>query len=130
MVEALGKIQSLKPQELNNSGTASRQGEDNIEHSKEQDSNNEVADAEKTFDAQVSLAEKDGEGRPKQPTLESPRIGNPISHGQVVDISKQMKEGGMEPCRLEILLKGSRIYVPPPPPKPEPVSSIPPSSVS
>ncbi|KAH7369556.1 endoplasmic reticulum-based factor for assembly of V-ATPase-domain-containing protein [Rhexocercosporidium sp. MPI-PUGE-AT-0058] len=57
-----------------------------------------------------------------EPTLSNPRIGNSISHGQVVAISQKMKAQKLQPCRLEDLLKGARVYVPPPPPKPEPTS--------
>ena len=60
-----------------------------------------------------------------EPTLSNPRIGSPISHGQVVDLSQAMKAQMLRPCRLEDLLKGARLYIPPPPPKPEPVRSHP-----
>lgn len=56
-----------------------------------------------------------------EPNLLNPRIGNPISHGQVIDLSKDMKARGLHPYRLEDLLKAARVYVAPPPPKPEPV---------
>ena len=58
-----------------------------------------------------------------EPSLENPKVGNPISHGQVIDLSRQLKAQGLSPCSLEVLLKGARFYVPPPPPKKEPVSS-------
>jgi hypothetical protein len=63
-----------------------------------------------------------GEGsNSTEPSLENPKVGNPISHGQAIDLSKQLKALGMQPCNLDILLRGSWIYVPPPPPKLEPV---------
>ncbi|CZR57722.1 uncharacterized protein PAC_07611 [Phialocephala subalpina] len=122
MVEALEKIQSPKPQEFQSSGTTSPHTEDNIQNTKEQGTKNETADAENKGHEELFLAEKGVEAKSDQPTLDSPKIGNPITHGQVVDLSKQMKERRMEPCRLEVLLKGSRIYTPPPPKKAEPTS--------
>ncbi|EQL03650.1 hypothetical protein G6O67_004512 [Ophiocordyceps sinensis] len=55
-----------------------------------------------------------------EPLLAQPAIGEPISHGQVVDLWKRLQSSHASPCSLEMLLKGSRIYVPPPPPRPEP----------
>ncbi len=55
------------------------------------------------------------------PALVEPAVGKPISHGQVVNLSRSLKSRGELPCHLDILLRGSRVYVPPPRPKPEPV---------
>lgn len=60
-----------------------------------------------------------------EPLLAQPAIGEPISHGQVVDLWKRLQSSHASPCSLEMLLKGSRIYVPPPPPRPEPVRAEP-----
>lgn len=60
-------------------------------------------------------------GNNGEPKLSSPAVGNPISHGQIIDLSQDMQSKGLKPGRLEDLLKGVRAYVPPPPPKPEPV---------
>ena len=57
-----------------------------------------------------------------EPLMSNPKVGNPISHGQVVDISRDLKARRIQPNSLEALLKGSRVYVPPPSPKAEPVS--------
>ena len=70
------------------------------------------------------------------PSLEQPVEGNPISHEQIIEISKRLKQireeaGGREVhddnviCYLDVLLRGSRIYVEPPKPKVEPVSMPP-----
>ncbi|KAI5923018.1 endoplasmic reticulum-based factor for assembly of V-ATPase-domain-containing protein [Camillea tinctor] len=57
----------------------------------------------------------------KEPSLKNPAIGNPISHAQVLDIWKQLKtQQNRNDVRLEGLLRGASIYIPPPPPKPEP----------
>lgn len=56
-----------------------------------------------------------------EPTLCNPEMGNPISHGQIVELSQNMKANGLQPCQLEDLLKGARVYIPPPPEKLEPV---------
>jgi|SRR3569833_64818 len=62
-------------------------------------------------------------GTDDEPTLGTPELGSPISHGQVVDLWKQLQVQGKEELSLERLLKGSKVYVPPPKPKAEPVSS-------
>ncbi|KAJ9649024.1 hypothetical protein H2201_002107 [Coniosporium apollinis] len=63
-----------------------------------------------------------------EPSLAVPEVGNPISHGQLIDISKLLKarnklqEDEVEdqdmPYRLNDLLRGSKIHIPPPAPKP------------
>ncbi|KAL2171740.1 hypothetical protein VTG60DRAFT_1738 [Thermothelomyces hinnuleus] len=57
-----------------------------------------------------------------EPSLGAPAVGNPVSHSQIVNLWKALKEAGHGEYTLETLLKGSKIYVPPPPPKPEPSS--------
>lgn len=61
-------------------------------------------------------------GMAPEPSLSGPAIGKPISHGQVMDISRRLKSRGHSSYHLDNLLRGSRVYVPPPPPKAEPVS--------
>ncbi|KAF2477996.1 uncharacterized protein BDR25DRAFT_206999 [Lindgomyces ingoldianus] len=67
-------------------------------------------------------------------SLAEPEVGNPISHGQLIDISKLLKkhadklktpDNDTDPIEyhLNSLLKGSRIYIPPPPPRIEPTSA-------
>ncbi len=56
-----------------------------------------------------------------QPELTHPAVGRAISHGQVVDLWKSLEAAGHAQYTLESLLKGSRVYVPPPAAKPEPV---------
>ncbi|KAK4250061.1 endoplasmic reticulum-based factor for assembly of V-ATPase-domain-containing protein [Corynascus novoguineensis] len=62
-----------------------------------------------------SLLQHDG-----KPSLGEPAVGNPISHSQVVDLWKALRKAGHGEYTLEMLLKGSKVYVPPPPSKPEP----------
>jgi len=57
-----------------------------------------------------------------EPALDEPAVGKPISHGQVVDLWKKLQAANEKEYTLENLLRGSKVYVPPPPPKPEPVS--------
>lgn len=59
-----------------------------------------------------------------EPSLENPKVGNPVSHRQVIDLWKQLKASKISPCSLDIFLRGARVYIPPPPPKPEPVSIV------
>ena len=56
-----------------------------------------------------------------EPSLSQPEVGKPISHGQLVDLWKQLQETSKSAPNLENLLRGAKVYVPPPPPKPEPV---------
>ncbi|KAJ9145336.1 Vacuolar H+-ATPase assembly protein [Pleurostoma richardsiae] len=55
-----------------------------------------------------------------EPSLDDAAVGRPISHGQIVDLWKNLKAAHDAEYTLERLLQGSRVYVPPPPPKPEP----------
>ncbi|KAM7186451.1 Endoplasmic reticulum-based factor for assembly of V-ATPase domain containing protein [Naviculisporaceae sp. PSN 640] len=59
-------------------------------------------------------------GDRNEPSLDDPNTGDPISHGQIVDLWKLVRDKGDGKYTLEMLLKGSRVYSPPPPPKPEP----------
>ena len=69
-----------------------------------------------------------------EPSLEEPAVGNPISHGQVIQLSKYFKHRSKSrenknidarddtlTFDLDTLLRGSKVYVEPPKPKPEPV---------
>ncbi|KAF2240752.1 hypothetical protein BU26DRAFT_441781 [Trematosphaeria pertusa] len=73
---------------------------------------------------------------PSEPSLAGPQPGNPISHSQLIDLSKLLKKHASatstgenqeeEPpvvYTLNTLLRSSKIYIPPPPPKPEPSPS-------
>ncbi|KAJ2972777.1 hypothetical protein NUW58_g9114 [Xylaria curta] len=57
---------------------------------------------------------------PEEPCVKDPAVGKPISHGQILDTMKTLKANGHPGFRLEDMLRGSALYVPPPPPKPEP----------
>jgi hypothetical protein len=67
---------------------------------------------------------------PGEPSLEAPVQGNPISHGQLIDISKFLSTGASNlqldrpdgsrlPAHLSDLLKGCSIYTPPKKPRAE-----------
>ncbi|KAG5916985.1 hypothetical protein E4U42_007425 [Claviceps africana] len=58
--------------------------------------------------------------RTGEPSLIDPAVGNPISHGQIIDLWKTLNRDHQTSPSLEHLLRGSRVYCPPPPPKPEP----------
>jgi TMEM199 family protein len=59
------------------------------------------------------------------PPLDEPALDKPVSHGQLIDISYALKKHYLEageglnqiPCRLDELLRGSQVYIPPLPPK-------------
>lgn len=70
-----------------------------------------------------------------EPSLDQPVEGNPISHGQLIEISEKLKQINEEAegreaqdynviCHMDDLLRGSRIYLEPPKPKVEPVSML------
>ena len=84
--------------------------------------------------------------RPDEPSLADPKPGNPISHSQLIDLSRLLKSHAAQftekeeqqniredtphqdddkpqelmPTTLDALLRNSTIYIPPPPPKKEP----------
>jgi hypothetical protein len=90
--------------------TGATRAEDN-ETSKQQSANKEIV--------------VNGPGSLKEPLLLNPKLGNPISHGQVIDLSRKLKAQDLSPRSLDTLLRGVRVYVPTSPPKPEPVSILP-----
>lgn len=55
--------------------------------------------------------------RDGEPSLEEPAVGNPIAHGQVVEVWKRLRDAGNAEYSLEALLRGAKVYVPPPKPK-------------
>jgi hypothetical protein len=57
-----------------------------------------------------------------EPDLSNARIGNPISHHQIIEIARRMRTRGLQPHTLEMLLKGAKVYIAPPTVKPEPVT--------
>lgn len=59
---------------------------------------------------------------------ESLNLNSPISHDQLIGISRYFKnnpdghdDDNNTPMTLNTLLRGTKVYVPPPPKKPEPV---------
>jgi hypothetical protein len=77
--------------------------------------------------------------REHDPPLDNPEIGQPISHGQVTEISRYFKklvetggavgsalldEGNTPMYHMDQLLKSSKVYMEPPMPKQEPVSGV------
>lgn len=69
-----------------------------------------------------------------EPSLDQPATGNPITHGQIIAISKNLKDTIKHESNekfdtqisyhLDDLLRGSKVYVEPPKPKAEPVGSF------
>ncbi|AEO67950.1 uncharacterized protein THITE_2117138 [Thermothielavioides terrestris NRRL 8126] len=55
-----------------------------------------------------------------EPSLEDAAVGKPVSHSQVVDLWRALQDAGHGEFSLESLLRGSKVYIPPPAPKPEP----------
>ena len=75
-------------------------------------------------DKEISFGRGESKEQFNEPPLSSPKLGNPISHGQVIDLWKELKARSHRPRSLDSLLRGARVYSPPPESKPEPVSAI------
>lgn len=70
-------------------------------------------------------------GEASEPPLDQPALGNPITHGQIIAISKTLREIKTDASdeksetvvsyHLDDLLRGSKVYIEPPKPKAEPV---------
>ncbi|KAH0021302.1 hypothetical protein KCU78_g6184, partial [Aureobasidium melanogenum] len=59
------------------------------------------------------------------PSLSEPTIGAPVSHAQLIQVARFLRETDIpnkNDFRLDALLKGANIYVPPPKPKPQPTA--------
>ncbi|KAF4634503.1 hypothetical protein G7Y89_g3603 [Cudoniella acicularis] len=141
IVEALEKIQSLKPVSTStipptNSSRLERKNNPGAKHGHPIVNQQTLADERRGTEGQekessVTFVPSSASSKPenlekdnrrKDPVLEHPKIGNPISHSQVLDIVQQLKTLALSPSSLEDLLLGVRVYVPPPPPKSEPTS--------
>ncbi|KAG9598940.1 hypothetical protein KCU77_g4019, partial [Aureobasidium melanogenum] len=62
------------------------------------------------------------------PSLSEPTVGAPVSHAQLIQVARSLRESCLpnkNDFRLDALLKGANIYVPPPKPKPQPVCQTP-----
>ncbi|KAG6012813.1 hypothetical protein E4U43_007632 [Claviceps pusilla] len=82
-----------------------------------------IVDGLQTVDVSTGAAALAEEtSQTSEPPLRDPAVGNPISHGQILDLWKTLNTDHDHQASpsLELLLRGSRVYSPPPPPKPEP----------
>ena len=136
IVEALEELQSLQreaDEKTKNQGRKieleenqeDRRGENKTEKEQEDEENrvkNSLSDAKEDVQGFSTAREASKENEQNQPSLWNPKLGNPISHGQVIDLWKESKDRGLHAHSLDALLRGSRVYVPPPKSKPEPVS--------
>jgi TMEM199 family protein len=75
-----------------------------------------IVEALKLLDVSTLTSDQD-----KEPSLTNGEPGKPISHGQIIDVWKQLRANGIQTYTLEGLLRSATVYIPPPPPKPEPV---------
>lgn len=60
------------------------------------------------------------------PPLQQPAVGKPISHRQILHLWRRLQSVQPAVDSLETLLQGSRLYLPPPLPRAEPVWHPPP----
>ncbi|KAF5518009.1 hypothetical protein CGCA056_v010322 [Colletotrichum aenigma] len=77
-------------------------------------------DAEQTPEPTSASGTEDDTSTPEEPSLDEPAVGNPITHSQVLDLWRNLKQEEVDGFSLESLLRGAKVYIPPPPPKPEP----------
>ncbi|KAH0360489.1 hypothetical protein KCU65_g9391, partial [Aureobasidium melanogenum] len=59
------------------------------------------------------------------PSLSEPTLGAPVSHAQLIQVARFLRDtdiSNKNDFRLDALLKGANIYVPPPIPKPRPTA--------
>jgi hypothetical protein len=115
MVEALEELRRLEGKLDGEENSQQRNTEAQRGDGQAQGGNEKSTDNDQD---QSAKAEKS----PTEPPLSNPKVGNPISHGQVIDITRGLKAHRIHPRNLDSLLRGSKVYVPPPPPKAEPVS--------
>lgn len=88
-----------------------------------------LAEARDQIEFENAITTSENADRPNsnedtEPSLEHPEIGKPISHHQILKLRSRLKEGGHPGFTMEVLLRGSKVYTPPPAPKPEPVSGL------
>jgi hypothetical protein len=142
ILEALEKVQSLES--LAKEKHRLRDGKDveeGLESRSKAAAPGTAAEDEKQSGASVSTEDgdtkKDSQSKSKsevvdasgtsiEPSLFNPKLGNPISHSQIIDLSMELKKYSLSFWSLDALLRGSRVYVAPPNAKPEPVSPNPP----
>lgn len=70
------------------------------------------------------LSDQKEHGLPSEPSLSEPAVGAPVSHAQLIQVARSLRQSRLpnkNDFRLDALLKGANIYVPPPRPKPQPV---------
>lgn len=116
IVEALEFLQDTNELTAEATDPPERHGNPGLEPSPSAESKQSPEDG----NGQATILED--EDRFREPVLLTPKVGNPISHGHVIDIARRLKGRHQAPnCRLEALLKGSKVYIPPPKPKAEPV---------
>jgi TMEM199 family protein len=120
MVEALEKLQKIRgttngKEIVGEKSTGPQESEESDGQAHQQNEKSTDDEQDQSLKAEKQSAE---------PSLSYPKVGNPISHGQVIDISKDLKARRIQPNNLEALLRESRVYTPPPQPKTEPVSDI------
>ncbi|KAI4758120.1 hypothetical protein E4T44_10900, partial [Aureobasidium sp. EXF-8845] len=71
------------------------------------------------------LSDHKHHGSSSDPSLSEPTVGAPVTHAQLIQVARFLRESQLpnnNDFRLDTLLKGANIYVPPPKPKPQPTA--------
>jgi hypothetical protein len=122
IVQALEQSQSLDSTHGQLDQHRSRASGRDVQNYKEDDTESAI-EKDEAFKAPVKATEG-STSNSNEPSLESPTVGNAISHGQIIDLSRSFKSKGITPKSLDTLLRGARVYIPPSAPKAEPVRHI------
>ncbi|KAI4729340.1 hypothetical protein E4T49_02918 [Aureobasidium sp. EXF-10728] len=80
--------------------------------------------AKSAVDLYNKLLNQEQHDSSSDPSLSEPTVGAPVSHAQLIKVARFLRESHLpnkNDFRLDTLLKGANIYVPPPKPKPQPV---------
>lgn len=80
--------------------------------------------AKSAVDLYNELSNQEQDDSSSDSSLSEPTVGAPVSHAQLIKVARFLRESHLpnkNDFRLDTLLKGANIYVPPPKPKPQPV---------
>ncbi|SZE99623.1 unnamed protein product [Blumeria hordei] len=120
IVEALNSLSSS--QKFEKYGISSKHSDSNSVETVSKPESNDLGRQEDEIKPEVgseSLLHKEID---MEPDLSMPKVGNPISHHQIIALSTALRSCENQLYCLEDLLRGSKIYMPPPPVEPEKTS--------
>jgi len=129
MVEALDKLQSIEQIAGTTTSRSSKvldvekPGDEEQQREKGDLNKEDIGHVAPTGERESSLEEPLASQKTTEvlePSLSTPKLGDPISHGQIIDLWRKTKAQNVCPTTLDALMRGSRIYVASPAAKQEP----------